>query len=230
MLLSVFTLSNAQEQRFRLGMKFSGNLSWISPVTSNIKRVGTSVGYSYGLMGDYNFQKYYALSSELLFTNIAGTIQHTDLLNYTDSVKGKSSFRDVKYEYKTQYVQLPVSIKFKTKEFGYWSYWVQFGMAPSFLTVAKANIIGQSLPFDETEGIRVNKKQNDKYQFDDFNDKVFLLRLPMIIGGGFEYSLAGNTSLYAGIRLDQNFADMFAADKSVIGKNNFVSLNLGVFF
>ncbi|CAN0456555.1 unnamed protein product, partial [Ectocarpus fasciculatus] len=86
--ISLFTVAtflishkaNAQDQRFRIGLKFSGNVSWITPGSKNIDRVGTSGGYSYGVMADYNFQKYYALSAELLFTDIAGSFVHTDLL------------------------------------------------------------------------------------------------------------------------------------------------------
>lgn len=221
---------NAQEQRFRIGMKFSGNMSWISPVTKNIDRVGTSVGYSCGIMGDYNFQKYYALSAELLLTDLSGSILHTDLLTHTDTAKGKTSHSNVQYDYRMTYVQLPISFKFKTKEFGYWTYWAQFGTAPSFLTSARADITGKTVPFEDPTEIRVNKSENDNFQYDNFNDKVFLLRMPLIIGAGVEYSLAGNTALYAGIRWDNDFVDMFAADKTIIGKNKFASLNVGVFF
>ncbi|MFT5724109.1 MAG: hypothetical protein ACI9JN_001226 [Bacteroidia bacterium] len=230
LLLGISYNANAQDQRFRIGMKLSGNMSWIAPATKNIDRVGTSSGYSYGLMGDYNFQKYYSLSTELLFTEIAGTILHTDRLAYTDSTAGVTSHSNVQYEYRMSYVQLPISIKFKTKEFGYWTYWAQFGIAPSFLTSAKADITGKTVPFDDPTDIRVNKKANDNYQYDNFDDKVFLLRVPLIIGLGAEYSLTGNTALYAGVRMDNDFLDMFSADKATIGKNKFASLNIGIFF
>lgn len=230
MFIGISYNANAQDQRFRIGMKFSGNMSWITPATKNIERVGTSGGYSYGLMGDYNFQKYYALSAELLFTDIAGSIKHTDLLKHTDTASGTTSHSNVQYDYRMTYVQIPISFKFKTKEFGYWTYWAQFGTAPSFLTSARADISGNTVPFDDPTEIRVNKSANDNYHYDNFDDKVFLLRMPLIIGAGVEYSLAGNTALYAGVRMDNDFIDMFTADKSTIGKSKFASLNVGVFF
>lgn len=229
LLILLSTQANAQDQRFRIGLKFSGNLSWVSVGTKNIEKVGTSAGYSYGLMGDYYFQKYYALSTELLFTDIAGSIVHTDPLKYTDSSGTTTSHSNVQYDYKMKYVQLPISLKFKTKEFGYWTYWAQFGFAPSFLTQAKADITGNTVPFDDPTDIHVNKKTSDEYEFDNFDDKVSFVRIPLIIGAGFEYSLAGNTSLYTGIRVDNNFVDMLA-DKNTTAKNNFVSLNVGIFF
>lgn len=222
--------ANAQDQRFRIGMKLSGNMSWISPATKNIDRIGTSTGYSYGLMGDYNFQKYYALSAEILFTDIAGSVLHTDRLAYSDSAAGVTSHSNVQYDYRMSYIQIPISVKFKTKEFGYWTYWAQFGTAPSFLTSARADISGKTVPFDDPTDIRVNKSANDDFHYDNFDDKVFVLRMPLIIGAGVEYSLAGNTALYAGLRMDQDFIDMFTADKATIGKSKFASLNIGVFF
>lgn len=219
----------AQDQRFRIGLKFSGNMSWITPTTKNIESAGNGVGISYGLMGDYNFRKYYALSTELILTSMAGGIKHTDLLKHTNDVGSTSSYQDITYDYKFQYLQLPVSIKFKTKELGYITYWAQFGLAPSFLLEAKADMTGRT-PFEDPTEIRVNKSENDIYHFDNFNDKVFFLRMPLIIGGGIEYSLAGNTSLYAGVRIDNNFLSIFNADDLTSAKNQYVGLNVGVFF
>ncbi len=226
----LFSLNaNAQDQRFRIGLKFSANLSWISPVSRNIEKVGSSLGTSYGVMADYNFQKYYALSMEFLFTDIAGSMIHTDRLQYTDS-NGSTSHSNVQYDYKFKYLQLPISIKFKTKEFGYWTYWAQFGLAPSFLTQATADISGKTVPFDDPTDIRVNKTINDEFHYDNFDDKIFFMRLPLIMGAGVEYSIAGNTALYAGIRMDNNFLNIFVADDITQAKNNFASFNVGVFF
>jgi Outer membrane protein beta-barrel domain len=221
--------ANAQDQRFRFGLKLSGNLSWIAPATKNIESSGNGFGISYGVMGDYNFQKFYALSTELIFTNISGGIKHTDLLQYTPDSGGTMSYQDINYDYNFKYLQLPVSIKFKTKEMGYITYWAQFGLAPSFLIEAKADITGRT-PFDDPSEIRVNKSINDVYHFDDFDDKIFFFRMPLIIGGGIEYSLAGNTSLYTGIRMDSNFLTIFNSDDRTSAKNHYVGLNLGVFF
>ena len=234
MLLTTLTLfsskANAQDQRFRIGLKFSGNVSWFSPVSRNIDRVGSSGGYSYGLMADYNFQKYYAFSGELLFTDLAGSIVHTDRLQYTDSTVGATSHSNVQYDYKMKYLQIPLSIKFKTKEFGYWTYWAQFGMAPAFLTQATANISGKTIPFDDPTDIRVNRKENDDFHYDNFDDKIFLMRMPLIMGLGAEYNIAGNTSLYAGLRIDNDFLNAFVADDFTQARLNYASLNVGVFF
>ncbi len=229
MAVSMSQHANAQDQRFRFGLKFSGNLSWIAPATKNIESSGNGFGVSYGVMGDYNFQEYYSLSTELIFTTMAGGIKHTDLLKYTSDSTPTRSYQDIEYDYTFKYIQIPVSIKFKTKEMGYITYWAQFGLAPSFLIEAKADLTGRT-PFDDPSEIRVNKQINDQYHFDNFDDKVFFARMPLIIGAGIEYSLSGNTSLYTGLRIDNNFLTIFNADEFTSAKNHYVGLNVGVFF
>jgi hypothetical protein len=112
--------ASAQDERFRIGLKTSGNLSWITPTTKNIQKTGNSFGYSYGIMGDYNFQKYYAFSAELIFTNIGGGIEHIDNLTFTDTANRTTNNSKVTYDYSFKYIQLPISIKFK----GIWIHFV----------------------------------------------------------------------------------------------------------
>lgn len=218
--------SSAQEQPFRFGMKFSGNLSWIKSSSNNIERNGVGFGYSYGLMGDFNFQENYALSTELLISQFAGSITHIDSLVY----EGKG-YNNVGYEYNFQYLQIPVSLKLRTKEIGYMTYWVQFGLSPGVLLGARADVTGGPEEWGErANNIRVNDKSNDEFQFADFDDKVFFMRLPLIIGAGIEYSLAGNASLYLGFRVNNGFTNVFVADEATSARNNLVSLSTGVFF
>ena len=55
--------------------------------------------------------------------------------------------------------------------------------------------------------------------------------MPLMMGAGVEYALAGNTALYAGLAMGQRFhVDMFVADNATTGRNKFASLDIGVFF
>lgn len=219
-------ISLGQEQPFRFGMKFGGNLSWIKPSSNNIERNGVGYGYSYGLMGDFDFQDNYAFSTEILISQFAGSISHIDSLVYN----GKG-YENVGYDYNFQYLQIPVSLKLKTKEIGYMTYWAQFGLAPGFLLGARADVTNGPEEWGErANNIRVNDKSNDEFQFANYDDKVFFMRLPLIIGAGIEYSLAGNASLYVGFRVNNGFTNIFVADDASSARNNLVSLSTGVFF
>ena len=231
-ILTFALASNAKNQRFRIGLKFAGNASWYTPSTKNIERVGSSLGYSYGIMADYNFAKYYAFAGELLFSDIAGSISYKSL-TYAQ-VNPPTNHTNVQYDYRMKYVEIPLSLKFKTKELGYWTYWAQFGVAPGFMTQAVADISGQDLPtteeFNDPTDIRVNQKSNDGYHFSGTDDAVFPVRLPLIMGAGIEYSLAGNTALYAGFRMANDFLNSFPSAGETIAKNKSASLKVGIFF
>lgn len=221
----VFIADAQSGSDFRFGLKASGNLNWIKPNSKNIETGGTALGFSYGLMGDYYFAENYALSTELIITHFNGSINHNDTL-FTD----KGGFTGVGYDYKLRYIQIPLSIKFKTKEIGYITYWAQFGIAPSFLIRARADITGADNAFNDPTEIPINSKEGDSYAFKNFDDNIFFARLPLIIGAGIEYNLAGSTSLYTGLRMDNGFSNIFVADDKTKAINNILSLNVGVFF
>ena len=82
----------------------------------------------------------------------------------------------------------------------------------------------------EPTDYRVNTEEGDDFAVNDFDDKVFLVRSPLIIGGGIEYKMPGNTAIQGGVRYANTFTDMFVKDKSVVAKNNYFAISLGVLF
>jgi outer membrane usher protein FimD/PapC len=232
-LLFVFSGSqkvDAQYQQFRLGLKTAGNLGWITPKSKTIEQNGMNAGFSFGVMSDYHFQQNYALSTELLVLRLNGSVTFKDDL----TVSGDSlTYTNVDFTYKLQYIEIPISIKFKTKEIGNITYWANFGLAPSFNIGAKLDQSGsvpQKFLDEDPTNIPVNKSEGDAFEYSNFEDDIFLVRVPLIIGGGIEYGLAGNTSLYAGVRSNNGFTDIFVKDKTVNGTNSFFSIDLGLFF
>lgn len=228
---AVFTLdASAQYQTFRLGLKASGNIGWINAKSKAIEQNGTNAGFSFGVMSDYHFQQNYALNTELLILRLNGTITYKDDL----TVSGDSmTYTNVHFAYKMQYLEIPISIKFKTKEIGNMTYWANFGLAPAFTIGAKLDQSGnlpQKFIDEDPTNIPVNKSDGDPFEFSNFEDEVFIARVPLIIGGGIEYGLAGSTSLYAGIRSNNGFTDIFVKDKDVSGSNSFFSVDVGLFF
>jgi hypothetical protein len=229
--LMVSQLSFAQDGEFRFGLKGAANIGWINPISKGLENNGVRLGFSYGIMGDYYFQPNYAVSGELLISQINGSLNLLD--PQTFEADTNVSVSDANYKYNMQYLELPVSIKFRTKEIGNLTYWGNFGFAPSFLLNARASIKGtlpQALVDLDPTDYRVNNNEGDDFTSRDFDDRVSIVRFPLIIGGGVEYGMAGNSSLYAGIRFNNSFTEMFIRDKKIDARNNFVSLNVGIFF
>lgn len=232
------TKDNDAIARFRFGLKGSANINWIKSNSKNVENGGAKLGYSYGLMGDYNFTDNYAISTEFLITQINANLSFVSPMKQSTTLKGDSvqhTFSDAGAVFKLRYVQIPVSIKFKTKEIGLVTYWAQFGFAPCFLANAKADYTGVQ-PVDDYTKLDVNDSDNDIYHLVDtrddvlFNDRVFFMRLPLIIGGGIEYNLSGNTSLYTGLRIDNGFTNTFNKDEKTKANLNYLSITAGIFF
>jgi hypothetical protein len=224
-------LSFAQGE-FRFGLKGSSNFGWVGGTSKNIVNDGTTVAFGYGIMGDYYFKPNYGISAEIMLSNIKSKFTVTEPLVF-NSVPG-DTVNDLRYEYNIQYLDIPLTMKFRTKEIGDMTYFGQFGVSMGFALNAKTSIVSTGLPKfisdQEPTEYRVNDAEGDAFTVNNFDDKVFLFRLPLIIGGGVEYKMAGSTSLQGGVRIANTFTDMFVKDKTAIAKNNYVALSIGVLF
>jgi len=224
-------LSFAQGE-FRFGLKGSSNFGWIGGTSKNIVNDGTTVAFGYGIMGDYYFKPNYGISAEIMLSNIKSKFTVTEPLAFNSVMS--DTVNDLRYEYNIQYLDIPLTMKIRTKEIGDMTYFGQFGVSMGFALNAKTSIVSTGLPKSisdqEPTEYRVNGAEGDAFTVNNFDDKVFLFRLPLIIGGGVEYKMAGSTSLQIGVRIANAFTDMFVKDKTAIAKNNYVALSVGVLF
>ena len=224
-------LSFAQGE-FRFGLKGSSNFGWVGGTSKNIVNDGTTVAFGYGIMGDYYFKSNYGISAEIMLSNIKSKFKVTEPLAFNSAMS--DTVNDLRYEYNIQYLDIPLTMKIRTKEIGDMTYFGQFGVSMGFALNAKTSIVSTGLPKfisdQEPTEYRVNDAEGDAFTVNNFDDKVFLFRLPLIIGGGVEYKMAGSTSLQGGVRIANTFTDMFVKDKTAIAKNNYVALSIGVLF
>jgi len=221
-------LSTAQE--FRFGFKTSPAISWVKSNSKSLSADGAGIGFSYGLMGDFGLSDNYAFSTEILVTDMRSKFKMNDTILTNNLAPGVSNYSDVSLDYKTKYLQIPISLKMKTGAVGSSGvvYYGQFGIAPSFLISSKVKVTS-SPGYVEGDFYSNNNTENDGLGFNEFNDNVNFVRIPMILGAGVEYPLSGNTSLVLGIRFDNSFIDMLD-DKKREAINNYLGLNIGVFF
>ena len=225
-------LSFAQNS-FRFGLKGASNFGWLSGTDKTIENDGTSVGFAYGLMGEYAINSTYGLHAELLLSQINSKFNLTSEQSFVNDINN-TKISSLNYKYTIQYLEIPMSMKFNTKEIGNLVYYGNFGFSPGFALNARASITSGDIPqsikdLDPTD-YRVNDDEGDDFTLDNFDDKVFLFRFPLIIGGGVEYRMAGSTSLQAGLRFANTFTDMFVKDKTADAKNNYFAVSVGVLF
>lgn len=192
---------------FRLGLTAHPTLGFIK--AENGKADGISLGFSYGLMGDFNFAENYSFATGLTITTINGKSTEINALPY--HVTGASTAYDLKY--KMQYIEIPLTIKLKTDKIGDVRWYGQFGLSNDFKIGSKQDAsVGNNVIADDVNS----------------SDWTRFYRAGLIIGGGAEYDIDDKTSIMVGLSLNNGFTNISTNKNSV--RNHYVGINLGVFF
>jgi opacity protein-like surface antigen len=234
-------LSAQDTKQFSFGFKVSPNFSWVKVVDGPMENNGLGLGFSYGLTADYNLlnSPNYWINAELMVTSLPSSTVYTSQLkgiNY-DNVGSNDK---VKFDYKNQYLQIPISFKFKTDQIEKLKYYFQLGLGMSFglshrlTTTSNPSIYGNSgLTNHDPNDTRYSEYDfdggTDKATYLAFKDDINGFRSSLIVGAGVEYNLSSNMNLVAGLKFDNGFSDVFADDR-VNARNNFLSLQVGITF
>lgn len=203
------------DRKFRFGLKTSGNISWVKPENKLIENHGASIGYSWGLMADYKFGKNYAVSFGLDVQNLNNKIKFlTDTTSLTTSsgVGGKDTTvlypASSIYKNNFGYVNLPVVLRMSTPEIGYMTYFANFGLELGVNYKAMANI---ESTISKPSGLGTILTEDY-----DISGLSAFFRTALVIGGGFEYNIAGKTNLMVGITYSNGFSNLFSKKNSIV--------------
>ena len=221
------------QKSFRLGLNFAPSFAWLKPDVKNsvgkdiytTKGTGAKIGFSYGLAGEFAFGDNYAFSTGLFLTTNGGGLEYPDSISIDDTtMRSVTTIR----KHNLQYVEIPLTLKLKTNEIGYITYYGKFGVGTAFLVKARAN--------DVSEDPNITLVVEDR----DIRNKINFFRASLIIGAGMEYSLGGNTSFVASIIYNNGFTNVFQKNlKSITiegethkvqAKSAYLALNVGVLF
>lgn len=204
-----FGITKAQDQKFHFGLKVAPTLAWLKPDSKDLKRDGSKLGFSYGIIGEYNFSSNYAIASGVQVTYRGGALKFDS--NSADTVSSPRS------KWNLQYVELPITIKMKTNEINKFRYFGQFGFVP---------------------GVNIKSKVNTPVE-DDLEGKgnIKTMNLSMLIAIGAEYTISGSTTLLTSFEFNNGFLDIVkkgsatdAIQKDYKVVSNYFALNIGVMF
>ena len=198
--LVVIMVSAQGEVRF--GFQLSPTFGWMSTDDNQINSNGTNLGLKLGMVGEYYFQENYSITSGIgFFFNAGGTLRHNFVGEYWRNTAAEdelpstcsTSFGDMapNLKYSIQYVEIPVGLKMRTREFGYIRYFFEPQLGFGFRTQARGDVKNVG---DECSDINIQKD-------------VGLLNLFWGINGGIEYSVSESTSLVGGLGMQFGFAD-----------------------
>lgn len=210
-LLTIF-ISNAQDV-MKFGLYVDPAVSWMKIITGSTKSNGAKFGWAYGLVVDQYFAEKYAFSSGIEVVQIGGELRYDGESFQYAGEQFLSQYVEV--DYSLQYIQIPITLKFKTNEFGFLTYFAQVGFTPSVKTQGLATI-SPSSSLDQT----LEKVSVSSHLINNFN-------LALTLSGGFEYSLGGTTALFIQGIFKNGFINI--ANNSAI-RLNYLALRIGVMF
>nr|WP_068891871.1 porin family protein [Pedobacter panaciterrae] len=192
---------------FRLGLTAHPTIGWVKPQVG--KSNGVALGFSYGLMGDFNFAENYSFATGLTITTINGK---STQIRSTQTTPATQTPYELKY--KLQYIEVPLTVKLKTVKINDIRWYGQFGLSNDFNIGAKqdADVAGKSVYRDES-----------------ISKSIKLYRAGLILGAGAEFDLRGNASIAAGLTYNNGFTNI-TTDKNNNIRNHYLGLNFGVFF
>lgn len=232
--LIFFSWSLSAQNDIQFGFELSPTVSWLSTDDNKINPNGSNLGLKLGMIGEFFFQENYSISTGIGFHFNAG-----GKLFYEESIDSLSIWPEAgvpgddvydggtDFKYSIQYVEVPIGLKMRTREFGYLRYYVEPRLTMGFRTQAKGNVFATGIDSEEDY---------------DIQSAVNLLNLSWGFGGGVEYTVSSNTAIVGGIAYQSGFTDVTkdkntsitvdgnATEENSKGKFNSIILRLGVMF
>ena len=203
------------------------------------------LSFSYGINTEFSLAKNYAIATGLSIVGTKASVSYPGIyiqqVNDTVTLDLPST---VDATYRVKYINVPVALKMKTNEIGYMTYYGLFGFDLGAKYQAKGD-----LTYKKT-GLTSDPTLNDE----DISEKIGFFRAALIIGGGVEYNLAGNTNLVIGFTFSNGFTNYYSKNQKTYKTdtkgnvvidastnkpieeskakaiNNYIALNLGIFF
>jgi hypothetical protein len=183
------TSKKTDYQKFKLGVYGDLGLSWLKPKSKEYESQGTRFSYNYGLIVDVNFTENYTFSTGININSFGGH------LKYTDSIKVKTSDTtltriSVDRKYRIDYIEIPLFLKLKTNQMGYYTPFIQLGLRNDF---------------------RLSAFSDDEYTFGgksettediEIVDETAFYTLSFSVGIGTEYAISRSFSAYAILSYD----------------------------
>lgn len=215
LLISILLVSSfqlfAQTTNLRFTVFVDPKFSWMNSDFNSIENDGSKFGVNIGLNVDNFFANNYAIMTGISIDNTGGNLKFEDSKTLKTGSGDQVLPAGSSINYKLQYINVPLGLKFKTNEIGYWTFFTHLGLNGGVNIKATAEV-------DDVE-----------LENENISDEVRLFNLGYYIGAGTEYSIAGNTAIVVGLTYTNGFVDITNGEDSKVTLGNF-AIRIGVLF
>jgi hypothetical protein len=222
-------------RKLRFGVYVAPNLSMMRPSAGKEGNQiqangGNKVGFTYGLMADYNFTSNYAIATGLQVNSTGGIIT-TENTKAADNEVLKSNVN-----YNLQYLEIPVALKLNTDQIGKFRFFGQAGLSVGFNISKKATY---EILQKRASGGDSLYKADTKEKLTGSIGAIAPVVFQMNVGLGLQYQVGPKLDAYVGIFFNNGFApnvtvpekiDNFPAFKDGNTRLNNFALRFGFYF
>jgi hypothetical protein len=217
------TVAMAQTKNWKIALHVDPNLSWVKPDNNNLTAGDNLLNFGFGITIDKMFTDNYAIGTGFNIFNTGGQLSYFDEL-VTDA--GQRTIARIDRSYNLKYLEMPFTLKLRTNEIGYITYWAQVGVGLGVNIKAKSDDVidykklengttGDTLRWIDAGSLVADESLEDE----DIGKDISIFRTSMIIAGGIEYNLSGDASIVAGVCLNNAFSNVLKG-KGVAASNN----------
>ncbi|MCD4735470.1 MAG: PorT family protein [Bacteroidales bacterium] len=225
-ILIIPAISYSQVKPFRFGFKISPNLAWISPDAEGYEANGSSFGFSWGFLSDIAITENYFISTGFGVDYLGGKLKYP----YQGSISTDTIIQtgDMSRNYKLRNLEIPITLKMRTNQFGKIAYYGQIGFGTSFNLKSKAD--------DDFSYYENDQKYSEKKDDVDIKDDIKFMRSSLIFAAGIEYFLDESTSLVGGLSFNSGLTNILKGENTVDpnvkqkGSLYYFQLNIGILF
>jgi hypothetical protein len=219
------------QKGFRFGMKAAPMFCWMKPDFTigepndfSVKG-GVRLGFVWGPVAEIQLNETFLISTgvDINYTSfrLNGSLKDASIVGLN---------KDWDRIYKTRFIEVPVMLKFRTKEIGYLRYFGLFGLGAGYLYSSKT--VFSTIYSNSTTSV-----ENEEY-----GKYVRKFRGSMLVGAGVEYSLSGKTALVGSLVFNNGLfnalqkqgdeSDPMDPFNKVTAKaiTNYMQLNIGILF
>lgn len=246
----MFTLTT-YSQGIRIGLKAIPNIGWTSPEDAKVFiGSGAKMRFGYGLITDFKFLKFFALSTGFEVNWYGGKMGSQDSTMFYVPLDLSAVNTQYKYilkerSYRVNYFEVPLCLKMKTPEIGAMTYFANFGLQIGIRGKAIAQDAGTLVTtVTNAPGLISTSKKEEARPDVDIRSDFNMFRASLNVGAGLEYKLIGPTALFFSVNYLSPFTNLLKTTpeqlstaktlnveklKTVL-KSNAVAFNVGIIF
>ncbi len=201
-LLMTININSAVGQHIHMGLFVDPLISWYSSDSRDVEGRGTRAGIAGGFNINFYFSQNYAFSSGVTLLRSGGIQSYSDTTLYTIDGRAITVDQGSRVNYRGDYVMVPLGLRLRTNQIGYFSIFSDFGISPFMRTKGVLSIPSADISNEPATG-----------EFNRFGAGYH-------IQGGVEYSLGGTTHIIVGLGYDNSLTDITSNNPGQTGNRS----------